>query len=133
MLASALKTTFALQTIVLVIAAAILGIFNAELIASYVYGALVFAVANAYFTLYAFRRSARPGAGDVYNEGVVRSFIWGEYGKLVLVGLGFGLTFTFQPETHVPAFLLGFASLVVCQWWIADRIAKLCDTHANGN
>ncbi|ACR13595.1 ATP synthase F0, I subunit [Teredinibacter turnerae T7901] len=94
----------------------LLGIVEAY---SFALGALVYAIPNAYFTLYAFRyRGARDTA--LINK----SFKRGESGKFALVVVGFALVFRFVMPLSYPALFAGFCSLIIFQWGLSAHLGR---------
>ena len=92
---------------------------------SFALGAAVFVVPNLYFTIYAFRYR-----GAELSRWISRSFSWGESGKLALTAVGFALVFRFYETVQVPTMFVGFISMIVLQWWVARKIAKLMSIEA---
>jgi ATP synthase protein I len=66
-------------------------------------GGLISAVPNSYFALQAFKYQGAQNA-----DKVVKSFIRGELGKLVLTGLLFALSFTLVTSLNEFALIIGF-------------------------
>lgn len=86
---------------------------------SFAAGAIVYIVPNAYFTLYAFRHRGARLASQVAH-----SFIWGEFGKLALVTVGFAVVFQCTPPLHAPLVFAGFCSMIAVQWWLASHLQE---------
>ncbi|WP_028881420.1 ATP synthase subunit I [Teredinibacter turnerae] len=94
----------------------LLGIVEAY---SFALGALVYALPNAYFTLYAFRyRGARNIA--LINK----SFNWGESGKFALVVVGFALVYRFVTPVSPLYLYAGFCSMIIFQWGLSVYLGR---------
>lgn len=92
---------------------------------AFIFGCLVFALSNLYFAYYAFRFSLSvPSSAMVLTPWVLRSFQWGETGKLMLAGVGFALVFRFYSVADPRYVFAGFMSLQLLQLWIAHKIAQ---------
>jgi len=92
-------------------------IFYGEVSAySFGLGAVIFILPNTYFTHYAFRYR-----GSRALPRIIRSFKWGEYGKFVLVGLGFAMVFRFVSPLSYLATFAGFGSALALHCWYASR------------
>lgn len=111
--------TLAVQLLVVLPVSAILGMFDLLWGKSFLLGATVYMVPNAYFTLYAFRYH-----GSENSQLVVKSFYTGESGKHALAAVGFALVLKFISPLHLPTLFAGFIALIVMQWFIAWQIAK---------
>ncbi len=80
-------------------------LFSGSIVAcSVLLGGLISALPNSYFALHAFRFQGARNA-----EKVVKSFIRGELGKIVLTVVLFALSFTLITNLNELALLLGFA------------------------
>lgn len=66
-------------------------------------GALISALPNSYFAMHAFRYQ---GAGNA--DRVVRGFLQGELGKIVITIVLFALSFSLITNLNEPALILGF-------------------------
>lgn len=110
--------TLAVQLLVVLPVCALILAFNKLVATSFMLGAIVYVVPNAYFTLYAFRYRGSESAHQI-----VRSFNTGEYGKLALAAMGFALVYRFVTPLHAPAMFAGFCSMIVLQWFIAYQVA----------
>ena len=110
-------TSLKYQAITLLPTAWVLMYLDRTLVSSYLLGALVFILPNLYFIIYAFRYQ-----GANASLWVIKSFSQGEYGKLVLSGLGFALVYRFNQALHIQSFFAGFACMIALQWLIAARI-----------
>lgn len=111
--------TLAVQLLAVLPVSAILGLLNRLWLTSFLWGVLVYAVPNAYFTLYAFRYS-RSGNSQL----IVKSFYTGEFGKHALAAVGFAMVLKFVSPLHLPMLFAGFIGLITVQWFIAWQIAK---------
>lgn len=85
---------------------------------SFALGACIFIVSNLYFTVYSFRYS-----GARYSDWVLRSFKWGESGKLILSAMGFALVFNYVKPLSVGTLFIGYITMVILQWIISARVA----------
>ena len=114
-----LKFTLAVQLLAVLPVSVVLGLINPLWLSSFVIGAFVYIVPNAYFTLYAFRfRSSE------HSHLIVKSFYTGESGKHALAAVGFALVLKYVSPLHLPSLFAGFIYLVVMQWFIAYQISK---------
>lgn len=86
---------------------------------SFALGALIYALPNTYFTLYAFRYR---GARSLVL--IDKSFKWGESGKFALVVVGFALVFRFVSPLNATALFAGFCSMIAMQWWLAAYLGR---------
>ncbi len=120
------RYSLVIQLAVLLPIALVLSLFGWVPAYSAVFGAAVYIVPNAYFTLYAFRYRFN-GSDDNAARWITRSFNRGEFGKLALAAAGFALVFRFVSPLNVPALFTGFCSMVICQWLIAAIITKRRD------
>lgn len=66
-------------------------------------GGLISALPNSYFALHAFKFQGARNA-----QRVVRSFIKGELGKIIITLVLFALSFTLISNLNEPALILGF-------------------------
>jgi ATP synthase protein I len=66
-------------------------------------GGLISAISNSYFALHAFKFSGARNANQV-----VKSFIRGEFGKIVITVVLFALSFTLITSLNELALILGF-------------------------
>ena len=80
-------------------------------------GMCLYAIPNLYFTHYAFR-------GNHAMPWIKQSFMFGEFGKLSLCAAGFALVFSFVKELNITSLFIGFALMIVFQWWLAAKIAN---------
>lgn len=90
-----------------------------EVVYSALLGGLLYILPNGYFTYYAFR-----WAGSHFAYGIVRSFYWGEAGKLALAAVGFALVFRFVAPLHIGALFSVFGLMIALQWLIAIRLTR---------
>ena len=111
--------TLAVQLLAVLPVSAILGLLNKLWLTSFLWGALVYVVPNAYFTLYAFRYS-KSGNSQL----IVKSFYTGEFGKHALAAVAFAMVLKFVSPLHLPTLFAGFMGLISVQWLIAWQIAK---------
>lgn len=81
---------------------------------SYLSGACVFIIANAYFVHYAYRYR-----GVELSRWIAHSFKWGEAGKLSLSALLFALVFQLIKPLNVGFVFFGFSCMMCLQWLIA--------------
>ena len=89
---------------------------------SFGFGSTVYILPNVYFIIYAFRYK-----GARLTPWIVKSFKWGESGKLALSMMGFALVFRFAEDLNVAFVFAGFFTMILLQWWLAWRIAKALD------
>lgn len=143
----ALKKTLTYQAIVI---AVVLGFFLTvakinglsviyPLILSYLMGAGIFVVANAYFTVYAFLYAPRADSNDQsggtsvtqqntqYNAQQMLSFVTkGQKGKFVLSAVLFATAFSLcdllRSPLNVAALFTGYITLAFSQWSIAKKL-----------
>lgn len=101
-------------------------IFNQLVAKSFALGCLIYIVPNAYFTYYAFRYR-----GAELTQWIVRSFKWGQTGKLALVMAGFALVFRFTGDLNHLALFGGFIAMAVIQWPISAYYAHVFDHTDN--
>jgi ATP synthase protein I len=87
-------------------------------------GASIFIIPQQYFTLKAFRYM---GARSVMLT--VQSFYKGESSKLLLIAIGFALTFTFYKELDVSALFAAFILLVVINGFIPLLMKQKENAH----
>ena len=90
------------------------GWFNPSVAKSVLLGIAVFVVPNAYFTLYAFRYRSSD-----LTPWIVRSFKWGQTGKLALTMVGFALVFKLGTGLIYEAIFGGFIAMVLVHWGVA--------------
>lgn len=108
-----------------------------ERVISYLLGACIFAVSNAYYTVYALRYFLSPNTQpkDTRSQNnnhsnsapLVLSFInKGQKGKFVLSAVFFALVFSLfdmlREPANVLALFLGYWILIFAQWLIAKKI-----------
>lgn len=110
--------TLAVQLLVVSPALLVLIFFNPLWMFSFLLGAIVYSLPNAYFTWYAFRYR-----GKDYSLQIASSFYTGEFGKHALAAVGFALVYRYVNPLHAPALIAGFSSLIVVQWFIAWQVA----------
>lgn len=84
---------------------------------SFMLGALVFVVANLYFTAYA----SRAAGGQSIHWGL-HTVKRGQVGKFVLCALGFAVVFHWFESLAVAAVFLGFLSMILLQCYIAAKL-----------
>jgi len=106
------------------LAATFLWTTNAAVAISVLAGGLISALSNSYFAVQAFRHQGADNA-----DKVVRSFLKGELGKIVIAVLLFALSFNFLEDLNVVALFSGFlfAHLVgisVTGWMIRGPVGK---------
>lgn len=82
-------------------------------------GGLISALSNGYFALQAFRYQGAANA-----DKVVRSFLRGELGKIVISILLFALSFSFLEDLNVVALFSGFLFAHLIGIWVAGRMTK---------
>ena len=102
------------------LAATFLWTTNAAVAQSVLVGGLISALSNSYFAVQAFRYQGAENA-----DKILRSFLKGEFGKIVIAVLLFALSFRFLQDLNVVALFSGFlfAHLVgisVSGWIIRD-------------
>lgn len=107
------------QSIVLCVIAALVSIGSKELALSYFFGGVIYILPNLYFVHYAFRYRGADAASLISS-----SFVWGEAGKLSLCACGFVVVYRFYPGVHHTALFAGFVSMIVLQWWVANKVVK---------
>ncbi len=106
------------------LAATFLWTTDAAIARSVLAGGLISALSNSYFAVQAFRYQGADNA-----DKVVRSFLKGEIGKIVIAVLLFALSFNFLEGLNVVALFSGFlfAHLIgisVAGWMIRDPARK---------
>ena len=106
------------------LAATFLWTTDAAIARSVFAGGLISALSNSYFAVQAFRYQGADNA-----DKVVRSFLKGEIGKIVIAVLLFALSFNFLEGLNVVALFSGFlfAHLIgisVAGWMIRDPARK---------
>lgn len=103
--------------------------FQSKLAAySFLLGALIYILANAYFALYAFRYR-----GSSMGPWITRSFSWGESGKLALTAVGFALVFRLVQPLSVAALFAGFCSMILLQCFVGFKVARAIDQQGTLN
>jgi len=85
------------------LAATFLWTTNATVAISVLAGGLISALSNSYFAVQAFRHQGADNA-----DKVVRGFLKGELGKIVIAVLLFALSFNFLEDLNVVALFSGF-------------------------
>ncbi len=80
-------------------------------------GGLISALSNGYFAVQAFRYQGAENADEV-----VRSFLKGEIGKIVISILLFALSFNFLEDLNVVALFSGFLFAHLIGMWVAGRM-----------
>ena len=85
------------------LAATFLWTTDAAIARSVIAGGLISAVSNGYFVVRAFRYQGAENA-----DKIVRSFLRGEIGKIVIAILLFALSFNFLEDLNVAALFSGF-------------------------
>lgn len=80
-------------------------------------GGLVSALSNSYFAVQAFRYQGAENA-----DKVVRSFLKGEIGKIVIAILLFALSFNFLEDLNVVALFAGFLFAHFIGIWATGRM-----------
>ena len=87
-------------------------------------GGLISALPNSYFALHAFRyRGARNA------DKVVKSFMKGEVGKIVMTGVMFALSFTLITSLNELALILGF----ITTHFVGVMMSGLISYNPTGN
>jgi len=95
------------QFVATVVIAAILLFFTNSIVAySVLVGGLVSAISNCYFAVQAFRYNGARNA-----DKVVKSFMKGEIGKIVITIVLFALTFTLITNINEIALIMGFIAI----------------------
>ncbi len=79
-------------------------------------GGLIYWVPNAYFTLYAFRFRGAKAATHI-----LRSMYRGEFGKLLLTGVGFALAFALVKPIDLIALFAIFIGMTIYQLYVVSR------------
>jgi len=116
---------FELSVLILISAMLILGSGVAAY--SFALGGLIYVIPNLYFVHYAFRFQ-----GAVLAPLIVRSFGWGESGKIALVAVGFVLVYRLIDPLHDLSVFAGFGTMIVIQWFVAVRlIERHCQPEKN--
>lgn len=80
-------------------------------------GGLISALSNSYFAVQAFRYQGAENA-----DKVVRSFLKGEFGKIVIAILLFALSFNFLEDLNVAALFAGFLFAHLIGIWAVGRM-----------
>lgn len=93
------------------------------------FGCLIFYIPNTYFAIYAFRYQ-----GASLAVWIVRSFYWGQTGKLALIAVAFALVFHFHKDLRYEALFLGFIFMILVHLavatWMSNRLSILTQREA---
>lgn len=107
------------QVVVVVLLMAILGVNDTDAARSFGLGSVIYILPNSYFIIYAFRYK-----GAHQSPWIIRSFNWGEWGKLALSMAGFALVFRFTESLSVIFVFAGYFTMILLQCWLAWHVAK---------
>lgn len=118
-----------IQTLFLLSVSILFWLLWGKLVAkSYFIGGLICLIPNLYFVHYAFRY-----ANTEQCHLAARSMVVGEMGKLGLSMLGFALVFSSDNVIDELSLFIGFISVLVSQWFIAQRITSFFDRKNEAN
>jgi len=104
------------QLVLLVLSTLVLWWFSPTSALSVLLGGLVYWVPNAYFTLYAFRFRGAQAAILI-----LRSMYRGEFGKLLLTGIGFALVFVLVRPLDPIGLFAAFIGMTVSHLLLVSR------------
>lgn len=104
------------QLILLALSTLVLWWLNPTSALSVLLGGLVYWVPNAYFTLYAFRFRGAQAAILI-----LRSMYRGEFGKLLLTGIGFALVFVLVKPIDPIGLFAAFVGMTLSQLFFVSR------------
>jgi len=121
---SPLRTTLLVQLSLCAISCLLALVLGKTIAWSIFYGCVIYIVANAYFTHYAFRYK-----GSELMPWIKQSFMLGQMGKLSLAALGFAIVFAFVETYNVVALFVGFSEMIILQWWLGSRVAKAASAN----
>lgn len=101
------------------LAATFLWTTNAAVAQSVLAGGLISALSNSYFAVQAFRYQGADNA-----DKVVRSFLKGEIGKILIAVLLFALSFNFLENLNVVALFSGFLFAHLIGIWVTGWLIR---------
>lgn len=108
------------------LAATFLWTTNAAVAQSVLVGGLISALSNSYFAVQAFRYQGADNAGKI-----VRSFLKGEIGKILIAVLLFALSFNFLENLNVAALFSGFLFAHLIGIWVTGWMIGSHDSNTH--
>lgn len=111
-----IATLWCMQLGLLAVVVLALWWFNRTMAVSVLLGGLIHWAPNAYFTLYAFRFRGAQAAVLI-----LRSMYRGEFGKLLLTGIGFALAFVLVKPIDPLSLFVAFIGMTIYQWCLVSR------------